>query len=217
MYFIDRMDLGDKLCARLSDLKGQEPVILALTEESITACITLASKINAWIYPILTEKIYIPGDPRLMGMINDGGVFVWNPELSAPYRASIEMDYRSVLDDAKRVAFSKLNKRVSAYGEFSKFSLRGRILILTGDIIRGKMEMASAIEYLKDMQYSNLLALGGNVDPEVATFMRILTDRDHQLDVIPNMFDNDHYFDRQDSYSVDGSRQILINISHFWE
>lgn len=216
MYFLDRMDLGDKLSNRLVDLKGKEAVILALSENSVTSCIALASKINAWVYPILTEKIYLPGDPRLMGVINDGGVFIWNPEFGQSYQTEIEMNFRSTLDEAKRVAFSQLNKRLSLYGNFSKDSLNGRILVMTGDIIRDRMEMAAAIEYIKEIRYDKLYASGGNVDPEVSTFMRIQSDQDLQLDILSNMFEDSHYFENQSSYTDDESRQILINISQFW-
>lgn len=216
MYFLDRMDLGDKLSGRLIDLKGSEAVILVLNENSITSCVALAARINAWVYPLLTEKVYLPGDPRLIGVINDGGSLIWNPEFSQPYRDEIEMNFRSVLDDAKRVAFSSLNKRTSLYGTFSKDSLNGRVLILTGDIVRERMEMSAAIEYIKEVRYDKLYASGGNVDPESATFMRIQADQDFQLDILSNMFEDGHYFERQNSYTADESRQILINISQFW-
>ena len=62
MYYINRIELGRNLAGRLMDLKGQEAVVIALKEESLTACIGLATEINAWVFPLLSRRITIPGD-----------------------------------------------------------------------------------------------------------------------------------------------------------
>ena len=66
MYYVNRIELGKILADRLMELKGQEAVVIALREESLTACIGLASEINAWVFPLLSRRITIPGDPRPM-------------------------------------------------------------------------------------------------------------------------------------------------------
>ena len=216
MYYLNRIDLGGRLSENLSELKGQEAVVLALKENSMTACIALASRINAWIYPLLTERITVPGDPRVMGLMNDGGQFVWNPEFSTYEREGIELESRSVLEDAKREAFSRLNRRVSTYGEFSKSGLDGRILLMVGDIVKDRLEMAAALDYLKSVRYAKLYAVGGNVDAAAADYMHLQTDHDVELDVMTNMFDDGHYFDQQDSYLIEECRQLVTNISQYW-
>lgn len=216
MYYLNRIELGNRLSEQLQALKGQEAVVLSIKEESMTACISLASQINAWIYPLLTEKITIIGDPRVMGVVNDGGAFIWNPNLSKSECDGIEMDSRAMLDDAKREAFSKLNRRSSQYGQYSKDSLNGRVLLLVGDIVRDQMEITAALEYLKSVRYAKLYSAGGNVDANAADYMHLQTDHDIELDVMTNMFDDGHYFDQQDSYSPDECRQLLVNIVQYW-
>ncbi len=216
MYFLNRLDLGATIGDRLLDLKGQEAVVIAINDKAITSSISLATQINAWIYPLVTEPVYLPGDPRLIGLVNADGVFVWNPNFSTGHRADFEMNSFSALDEAKRKAFSAVNRRHGAYGEIPKSSLNGRILVLMGDIIRDSAELAAAIEFLKDVQFAKLYASGGNVDPQTATFMKIQASHDLQLDILANMFGDDHYFEQQDSYTADESRQILVNISQFW-
>ena len=49
MYYINRIELGRTLAGRVSYLKGQEAVVIALKEDALTACIGLASEINAWV------------------------------------------------------------------------------------------------------------------------------------------------------------------------
>ena len=94
MYYINRIELGRTLAGRVSDLKGQEAVVIALKEDALTACIGLASEINAWVFPLLSKRIIIPGDPRVVGLIDPAGMFTWNPDLEKPQRDGIELESR---------------------------------------------------------------------------------------------------------------------------
>ncbi len=216
MYYRNRIDLGSKLSVQLESLKGQEAVILSLKESSMTACIALASQINAWIFPLLTVPIAIPNDPRTIGVLTEDGVFVWNPDFSPSQRDDIEMNFRPLLEQAKREAHSKVNALSTQYGEYQKAALNGRSVIILGDIVRDKIEIAAALEFLKSVRYAKLYAVGGNVDAHAADYMHLQADSDVELDVMTNMFDDGHYFDEQDSYTVDECRQLLINISQYW-
>ena len=129
MYYVNRIELGKILADRLMELKGQEAVVIALREESLTACIGLASEINAWVFPLLSRRITIPGDPRPMGLIDPAGIFTWSPDLEKVQRDGIEMESHGVLEDAKRQAFSDLNRVLDQYGQFSKDSLNDRVLL----------------------------------------------------------------------------------------
>ncbi len=201
MYYINRIELGRNLASQLMDLKGQEAVVIALKEESLTACIGLATEINAWVFPLLSRRITIPGDPRPMGLIDPAGTFTWNPDLEKVQRDGIEMESRALLEDAKRQAFSELNRILDQYGQFSKDSLNGRKLLLTGDIIEDRLEIAMALEYLKSVRYASLYGLGGNVDSLAADYFHIQTDKSIALDVMTHMFPAEHYFEQKDSYT----------------
>lgn len=77
-------------------------------------------------------------------------ILPWSPDLEKIEIDSIEMESHKVIEDAKRQAFSELNQLLGKYGNFSKDALNGRILLLTGDVIRDRMEIAVALEYLKN-------------------------------------------------------------------
>ena len=216
MYYVSRIELGKALAGRLMELRGQEAVVIALKESALTACIGLASEINAWVYPLLTQRIYVPGDPRIMGLIDETGMFTWNPSLEKMQRDEIEMESHGVLEDAKRGAFTELNRTLGQYGAFNRDALNGRVLLLTGDVIEDRIEIATALQYLKSIRYATLYGLGGNVDAEAADYFHIETDKDVLLDVMTHMFPVEHYFDRQDSYSPEESRQLAVNISQYW-
>ena len=204
------------MAGRLMELKGQEAVVIALKEEALTACIGLASEINAWVFPLLSRRITIPGDPRTMGLVDPTGTFTWNPDLEKTQRDGIEMESRGVLEDAKRQAFSELNRVFDQYGNFSKDALNGRILLLTGDIVEDRLEIAMALEYLKSVRYAALYGLGGNVDSLAADYFHLQTDKSIALDVMTHMFPAEHYFEQKDSYTPEECRLLTTNISQYW-
>ncbi len=216
MYYTNRIELGQRLGQRLTHLRGQEVMVLALRESAMTACIGLASELHAWVFPLLSERIYIPGDPRLMGLIGPDGMFTWSPDLEKVERDGIEMDSRATLEDAKREAFSRLNRILSQYGEIQKEVLTGRSLLLTGDIVEDRAEIAMALEYLKSVRYEKLYGLGGNVDAAAADYYHLQTDDDIVLDVMTHMFPADHYFEQKIAYSPEECRQLAMNISSYW-
>lgn len=216
MYYTSRIELGRSLGGRVSDLKGQEAIVVALREDSLTACIGLASEINAWVFPLLSERITIPGDPRIMGLISPEGEFTWNPDIEKAYRDEIEMESRAILDDAKREGFSKLNEALTHYGTINKDCLNGRTVLLTGDIVEDRIEIAMAIDYLKSANYATLYGLGGNVDAASADYFHIETDKDIALDVMTNMFPAEHYFEQPIGYNAEECRQLVMNISQYW-
>ncbi len=209
--------MGKSLSVRLADLKGQEAVIVALKESSISACIGLASEINAWIYPMLTEKVYVKGDPRVMGTINADGVFCWNPSFTRPDQEWITMQFFGMLEEAKRMAFSKINRVMDEYRDFDKTMLSGRKIILAGDIVRDRLEIAAAMELLKDVVYEALYTAGGNVDSNVFNEVRSVVDRTEFLDVMSNMFNDDHYFEEQSAYSTEENKLLMLNIAQYWK
>ncbi len=216
MYYANRIELGQKLASRLVDLKGKEAVVIALKESALSSCIGLASTINAWVFPLLSQQVFVPGDPRVMGLIDPSGTFTWNPDLEKMERDGIEMESHGVLDDSKRQAYSALNQSLSQYGEFSKEGLNGRTLLLTGDIVEDRIEIAMALEYLKSVNYEKLYGLGGNVDADAATYFHLQTDQDISLDVMTHMFPAEHYFEQSDAYSPEECRQLAVNISQYW-
>lgn len=216
MYYVNRIELGRALGGRLEELRGQEAVVIALKESALTACIGLATHIRAWVFPLLSKRITIPGDSRIMGAIGPDGTFTWNPDLEKAQRDSVEMESRAVLEDAKRQAFSELNRILDHYGEFSKDALNGRTLLLTGDVVNDRIEIAMAMEYLKSVRYAALYGLGGNVDAAAADYFHLQTDQSVTLDVMTHMFPAEHYFEQQDAYTPEECRQLAVNISQYW-
>ncbi|MGB4758569.1 MAG: hypothetical protein WBP26_00770 [Candidatus Saccharimonadales bacterium] len=217
MYFINRFELGGKLAGFVSGLRGSEPIVIPLKESSLSACIALATEIRGWVYPLLTEQVRLPGDPRIIGVINQDGTMCYNPELSEYDIEAITMEFRSALDEESRLAFSRLNSRTSDYGTLNKDALRGRTVILCGDIVRDRVELEAAKQLLKPIATQKIIGLVGNITPNGSDELFLETQESKYLDILEHMFDDDHYFEEADKYTLPEQRLLAMNIAHYWK
>lgn len=216
MYYASRIELGQKLATRIGHLKGHEPVVLCLRDEALTSCIGLAAKIHAWIYPLITEPIRLPGDPRVLGVINPDGLFCWSPVIPPSEQDGILAEFHGPIEDAKREAFSRVNARLGEWGDLKKDALKGRVVLISGDVVRDQNEIAAAHAFLKEIDTQQVIGLAGNIEALAADNLHQKADHSEFLDVMTNMFDEAHYFEQADAYTPNESRQLALNISQYW-
>jgi predicted phosphoribosyltransferase len=216
VYFSNRIDLGRTMAQKLPHLRAKDVIILCLKENSLSTSIGLASELRGWIYPLLIAPIVIPGDGRTLGAINQDGELCYNPKLSRFEREEIEMDNASVIQDASREAFSLLNRQTAEYGDLSKDGLNGRTVVLCADILRDQIEIAAATEFLKSVETLSIVGIVGNITTDVADILTVSSQDSEFMDVLTNMFDDDHYFEQPETYSIEERRQLAMNISNYW-
>lgn len=217
MYFSSRHALGQTLAARVANLASQEPIIVCLKESALSVAISTASKLHGWVYPLLTEPVMIPGDDRFIGVINQDGALCYNPELSKFERDDMETENESVIQEASREAFSALNHRMQDYGTLNKEALRGRTIVLISDIIKDQLQVGAAHELLKTVATGPIISLVGNITPDSSTALYLESTNSMFLDIVPNMFDDNHYFEQPDSYTIQEQRKLAMNISQYWD
>ncbi len=216
MYFSSRLALGQTLASRVETVRGQEPIVLCLKESALSTAIGLAVQVRGWVYPLLTEPVVIPGDDRIIGVINQDGELCYNPQLSRYELEELEMDNHATIQDASRVAFGILNRRTGEYGELNKTALRGRTIIIIGDIVRDQLEIGAAHELLKTVATGSIISLVGNITPDGSTALYQESSESTFLDVMPYMFDDDHYFEQVEGYTLEERRKLAMNISQYW-
>ena len=216
MYFASRYELGKTLASKVEQLKGEEAIVLCLKDSALLSAISLASHIHGWVYPLLTEPLVIPGDGRTLGVINQDGELCHNPALSKFEIEDIEMNNQAIIQESSREAFSRLNRRTSEYGSLNKDALRGRTVIVVGDVVKDQLEIGAAREYLKTIAINKIVSLVGNISPESSNILYLESDESSFLDVVPNMFDDNHYFEQLDQYTVEDQRKLAMNIAQYW-
>ena len=216
MFFVSRHILGKTLASYVASLRGQEPIVLCLKESALGVANSLAAEVRGWVYPLLTEHVVIPGDGRTVGVVNQDGNLCHNPELSKYEIEDLEMNNQGVIQDEMRNAFSRLNKRTTDYGQLNKEALRGRTVIIIGDIVRDQLEIAAASDFLKTIRVQGIVSLVGNIEPDSRTALYMESQDSTFLDVMPHMFDDAHYFEQADEYTIEQQRLIAMNIAQYW-
>ncbi len=217
MYFVSRLTLGQSLAQKISDLRGVEPVILCLKESSLSTCIALAAELRAWIYPLLIEPITISDESQTIGVLIESGEFCPNPEMSNYELEDLQSEYSSIIQDMQRNAYGSLNQRAASYGVLHKEALNGRVVIICGDIIGDDMLISAAQQFLRTIDTQKIISLAGNADVNSSEKLMLASERSICMDVIPNLFDDDHYFEQPDGYSDDEKRQLVMNIPQYWK
>ena len=209
--------MGDELAQKLKKFKNNDSIIMCIDPNSLLACIELASVLHAWIFLIYYETIADPyAINRSLGAIIESGEFVLNPDISSQEYQYIYMNFSSQIDQAKREAVSRLNK-VQQENSIKRTFVDDRNVLLTDDIFRDFMGVAIAKTLLKPLKPAHVEGVAGNIIPDTSTRLYLETQGTTYLDIIAsNIFDDDHYFDEPDKYTVEEKIQMAKNIANYW-
>lgn len=130
MIFHDRLDAGRALAARLSYLRSQDVVVLALPRGGVPVAFEVARELGAPLDIIVVRKLGVPSQPELaMGAVSEGGVLVTNDEVMRLIRISPD-EFASV-EARERGEVERRAKRFR--GDRPAVSLSGRIALIVDD------------------------------------------------------------------------------------
>lgn len=219
MYFNDRASLGEQMATMLPNARGTDAIIISLKKTSLMACITLAVRLRAWIYPLFFESLQNPADPtQILGAVVPSGEFCLNPTITDNEFEYIRQEFFAKIEEDKRTAMQRLNEMIHEYGEtLDPHVINNRTVILVGDVVMNTLELEVVKELFKPLSPLKVIGTAGNVTIDVSDKFHIETHESHMLDIIPQSFMNeDHYFEKPDAYS-DAEKQALIrNIATYW-
>lgn len=218
MFYPNRQVLGDQLAEKAIQFKDTDSIIFCLKKSSLLSCIELAADLHAYIYILQYSEIQDPFDiTRSLGAITSKGEFVLNPDISQSEYDYINMDFRSVIEERKRVAFSEINGERDPNPNFDLAAFNGRNIILHADVLKTSFQIQVASNILKAYAPTMIVGVCGNITSLVSDKFQMETSGVTYMDILPNtFFDDDHYFDQQDPYTEDEKISMANNISLYW-
>ena len=218
MFYPNRQVLGDQLAEKAIQFKDTDSIIFCLILSSLLSCIELAADLHAYIYILQYSEIQDPFDiTRSLGAITSKGEFVLNPDISQSEYDYINMDFRSVIEERKRVAFSEINGERDPNPNFDLAAFNGRNIILHADVLKTSFQIQVASNILKAYAPTMIVGVCGNITSPVSDKFQMETSGVTYMDILPNtFFDDDHYFDQQDPYTEDEKISMANNISLYW-
>lgn len=130
MPFIDRVDAGRRLAARLRHLRSDRVVVLGLPRGGVPVAYEVAAELAAPFDVILVRKLGVPFQPELaMGAIGEGGVRVLNDEVIRA--AGVTTDELATVEQRER---RELELRAVRFRNGAlRTSLRGKTAVLVDD------------------------------------------------------------------------------------
>ena len=130
MPFIDRVDAGRQLAAKLEYLQGQHVVVLGLPRGGVPVAAEVAAALAAPLDVIVVRKLGVPYQPELgMGTIGEDGARVLNPEVIAVAEVSQrELATVQAREEAEVVRRARLYR-----GERPRLPLDGRVAVVVDD------------------------------------------------------------------------------------
>lgn len=154
--YLDRIDAGRQLAARLLHLAGHEKlIVLGLPRGGVPVAAQVAALLHAPLDVFVVRKLGVPGREELaMGAVASGGLRVINSEIVM----ALGISDRTV-DDVTEVEQRELVRRERAYrGNRPRADLAGATIVLVDDGVATGSTMLAAIRALRQERPAMLIA-----------------------------------------------------------
>lgn len=217
---MDRTNLGDMLAQRLTHLHGRDAVIVCLQENSLLTCLTMATELHAWVFPLVYAPVYTPDHAhQLIGAFDQDGTFCALDQ--PPADANADGSVGTTTEPTKvqqKEAMKAVQKQIASYHiALDRHLLDGRDVVLAADVLTSPLPLIVAQHLLKDIYPRSLTAVVGNATPSVAQLLRISAGKTEILDILSGVaFDHDHYFEHPDGYTEGQKRTLTEHIAAYW-
>ena len=130
MRFVDRVDAGRQLAARLEEFRAQDVVVLGLPRGGVPVAHEVAQALGAPLDVVVVRKLGVPHEPELgMGAIAEGGVRILNEEVIRD--ANVDDGERQAVERRERAELERRARRFR--GGRACVSLEGRVALVVDD------------------------------------------------------------------------------------
>jgi len=130
MTFIDRVDAGRRLAARLQHLRDDRVVVLGLPRGGVPVAYEVARALDAPLDVVVVRKLGVPRQPELgMGAIGEDGVRIINEEVIRLTGVS-QSDLADV-EVSERVELERRARRFRS--DRPRTALKGRTVVVVDD------------------------------------------------------------------------------------
>lgn len=195
MYFKNRAQAGRMLAQKLLKYQNENVAVVCLSEGAIIVGAQVAMQLHGSLSVLLTENIFLPGEPDAIAAITSSGTFTKNNMFSPGQLEEMMDDYRGYIEEQRVQKFHKMNMLVSHEGEIKKEYLRRHVVILVSDGLSSGFSLDVAYDFLKTVAIKKLVIATPVASVKAVDRMHLIGDEIHCLDVKPNFVHTNHYYD----------------------
>lgn len=216
MYFQNRAEAGRKLAKELQAYSREPTVVIALTEGAVIVGAQIAMAIHANLALLLSENIYLPGEPDAIAALGSTGNFAYSDMLSTGQIEELASEFHSYIDQQRIEKMHHLNIVVGKDGEIRKEYLRHHVIILVSDGLPNGFSLNVASDFLKSVAIKKLVIATPLASVAAIDRMHLVGDEIHCLSTPANYMGTDHYYQDNTIPSTEGLYKIVRNISLHW-
>lgn len=167
--FRDRLDAADRLASRLSHLKGQNPLVLAIPRGGVPMGRRLADTLEGELDVVLVHKIGAPGNPEYaVGAVSETGSVHLDPAASHFASDAVEREIRR-----QREALQQRRERYTPVRP--PIPPDNRVVVVVDDGSATGATMEAALKTLQGRP-SRLIAALGVASPSAVARLEVLAD-----------------------------------------
>lgn len=215
VYYKNRQEAGEKAVAAFAHLAGEPLTVVSLNTDALTIGAYLANGLRCPLQLYLAASIDVPGGLRI-GSVSQGGGFSYAGGLSNIEAEYYHQEFRGYIEDAKRAAFSGINRELGQQTVIRKDLLRGRSIIVVDDCLTDTTTLDSFIEFLKPVNYRKLYVCAPIIASPLISRIRQISDYCYFSGTVDHFYGKDHYFEDNTVWDRSSGIRLVSDFLKLW-
>jgi putative phosphoribosyl transferase len=172
--FVDRLDAGRQLAAKLEEYRGTDAVVLGMARGGVVVGFAVAQALRLPLRALAVRKVGAPGNPELaVGAVSETGVRWIDTALARATGASESYLEREV---ERQIAEAQRRRRAYAVGP-DLSSVRGHLAIVVDDGIATGASALVAVRSVRELGASQVILATPAAAPQAVHLLQPQVDR----------------------------------------
>ncbi len=215
VYYKSRVEAGERALEAFRQFAAEPLTVVSLSTDALVIGAELANALQCPLQLYLTADIDVPGGVRVGGVNQEGG-FSYSSNMSSGESDYFYQEFRGYIEDAKRTAFSSMNRELQGQTVIRKDLLKGRSIIVVDDCMTTTVALDSFIDSLKPITYNKLYVCTPIISTQLVSHAQQVSDYVYFAGTVDFFYGKDHYFEDNTMYDRTTGIQVVSQFLNLW-